>query len=221
MDSGVLITTVLINLVLFFMLLIKNIKKEPRGKYLKIYRLEIAFVSISLIQYILNFIILNSPYNEYAGLVMVQVRFVCSLLTAPLVLYSYYTIAKEDGYPGSFDLLLISCFAMIICGVAIEYFNDNLKIKRVLMLLSAVAYGILVWQISRIMKYFKNAGNNEKDMAKHNLGFFLIFGWSIYLIALNISKEHTYKFILYSFVDFITKGLYSFAVNTAVKSDLM
>jgi hypothetical protein len=217
MPSGIYVITLLINFILFFILLIKNVGKEPHNKYIRIYRLEIAFVSITLIQYILNFIIINSSLPEdIAFYVMGKIRFVCGLIASPLALYSYYILAKDDGYKGSFVPLLVISVVMIILGNSMDFFKGNRKFTIYLNCLFLIGYGLLVWQISKLMKFFKNEDVYGKKTEKHNLGFFFIFGWLIYLVALNMSSMHEYKFILYSFTDFITKGLYSFAANAAI-----
>jgi len=217
MPSGVYVVTLLINFILFFILLIKNVDREPHNRYLRIYRLEIAFVSISLIQYILNFIIINSHLpKDFAFYVMGKIRFVCILIASPLALYSYYILAKDDGYNGSFVPLLIISVIMIISGTLMDFFRENKKVVIYFNLLFLIGYGLLVWQITRLMKFFKNEDIYGKRMEKHNLGFFFIFGWFVYLVALNMSPIYETKFILYSISDFITKGLYSFAANTAI-----
>jgi hypothetical protein len=217
MPSGNYVVTLLINFILFFILLIKNVGREPHNRYLRIYRLEIAFVSISLIQYILNFIIINSHLpKDLALYVMGKIRFVCNLIASPLALYSYYILAKDDGYKGSFVPLLIISMTMIICGTLIDFVRQNRKGLMIFNFIFLIGYGLLVWQISRLMKFFKNEDIYGKRTEKHNLGFFFIFGWLVYLIGLNMSPIHETKFILYSISDFITKGLYSFAANTAI-----
>ena len=105
---------------------------------------------------------------------------------------------------------------MIICGTFIDYFKQNKKVLIIFNLAILIGYGLLVWQISRLMKFFKKEDVYGKRNEKHNLGFFFIFGWLVYLLGLNMSSTQETKFILYSFSDFITKGLYSFAANAAI-----
>jgi hypothetical protein len=212
----ILVTLFLINAVLYLTLLIRNLFRDKVGKYIKVYRLEIAFLGISLIQYIMNIIVENSPYaKEYDTLIMIQFRFVCALLTSPLVMYSYYQIAKDDGYEGNFGILLISVFGLIFTTLIMNYANHNPLYKKIVFAIACGFYGIIIWRVIEIMKFFKNL-NSESGDGKFNLGWFLIFGWLLYTLTILIDRKNPLKFVIYSIGDFITKGLYSFAVNTAL-----
>jgi hypothetical protein len=215
-STALLITLLLINVVFYFTMLVRNLFRNTIGPYIKVYRLEITFLGISLIQYIMNLIIENSPYSDtYGSLIMVQFRFVCSLLTSPLVLYSYYQIATDDGYKGSFSILLVAVLVMIFAGVIREYASHVVWLKQLTYLIIAACFGLIVWRLSLIMKYFKNFHSNAGD-ARYRLGYFLIFGWVLYLGSMFISRDNELKFIVYALGDFITRALYSLALNTAL-----
>ena len=214
--SAQLITLLLINVVFYFTMLVRNLFRDSIGPYVKVYRLEITFLGISLIQYIMNLIIENSPYSDtYGSLIMVQFRFVCSLLTSPLVLYSYYQIASDDGYKGSFTILLVAVLVMIFCGVIREYASNVVWLNQFIYLVIAVCFSLIVWIIVDIMKFFKNF-HSEGGYARYRLGYFLIFGWLLYLGSMFISRNNELKFIVYALGDLITRALYSLALNTAI-----
>ena len=218
--STQLITLLLINAVFYFTMLVRNLFRNTIGPYIKVYRLEITFLGISLIQYIMNLIIENSQYSDtYGSLIMVQFRFVCSLLTSPLVLYSYYQIAIDDGYNGSFDILLAAVLVMIFCGVIHEYASHVVWLKDLVYLIIAGCFGLIVWRLIDIMKFFKNFHSEAGD-ARYRLGYFLIFGWVLYLISMFISKDNELKFIIYALGDLITRALYSLALNTALSNKM-
>jgi len=215
-SSAQLITLLLINVVFYFTMLVRNLFRDSIGPYVKVYRLEITFLGISLIQYIMNFIIENSPYSDtYGSLIMIQFRFVCSLLTSPLVLYSYYQIATDDGYNGSFAILLAAVLVMIFSGVIREYTSHIVWLSQLTYLITAACFGLIVWRLSLIMKFFKNFHNEGGD-ARYYLGYFLIFGWILYLGSMFISRDNELKFIVYALGDLITRALYSLALNTAI-----
>jgi hypothetical protein len=65
------------------------------------------------------------------------------------------------------------------------------------------------------MKFFKNFHSEAGD-ARYRLGYFLIFGWVLYLGSMFISRDSELKFIIYALGDFITRALYSLALNTAI-----
>ena len=80
-----------------------------------------------------------------------------------------------------------------------------------------VAYGIIVWKIIEIMKYYNDNIENvniDKAESKMNLGYFFIFGWLIYPIGYFFNDNA--KYLAYSFGDFINKGLYSLALNNVI-----
>jgi hypothetical protein len=214
--SAQLITLLLINVVFYFTMLVRNLFRDTVGPYVKVYRLEITFLGISLIQYIMNLIIENSPYSDtYGSLIMVQFRFVCSLLTSPLVLYSYYQIASDDGYNGSFAILLAAVLVMIFSGVIHTYASHIVWLNQFTYIVIAVCFSLIVWRISDIMKFFKGFHSEGGD-ARYRLGYFLIFGWVLYLVSMFISRDNELKFIIYALGDLITRALYSLALNTAI-----
>ncbi len=164
----------------------------------------------------MNFIIENSPYSDtYGSLIMVQFRFVCSLLTSPLVLYSYYQIASDDGYNESFAILLTATLVMIFCGVIHEYTYHILWLRQFIYLVIAATFSLIIWRIADIMKFFKGFHSEGGD-ARYRLGYFLIFGWVLYLGSMFISRNNELKFIVYALGDLITRALYSLALNTAI-----
>jgi hypothetical protein len=221
MVSALLITLLLINTLFYLTILIRNLFRDTIGPYVKVYRLEITFVGISLIQYIMNIIIENSNYSEsYGNLIMIQFRFACSLLTSPLVLYSYYQIANDDGYTDNFSILLIAVFVMIFCGVIHEYTSHIVWLKQLVYLVIAASFGLIVWRLSLIMKFFKSF-NTEGGTARYFLGYFLIFGWLLYLGSMFISRNSELKFIVYALGDFVTRALYSLALNNAITKPII
>jgi hypothetical protein len=62
------------------------------------------------------------------------------------------------------------------------------------------------------MKFFNDNSMSEKA----NLGYYFLIGWIIYPIGFFLPFDS--KFILYSFGDFINKGLYSLALSEIIKS---
>jgi hypothetical protein len=64
------------------------------------------------------------------------------------------------------------------------------------------------------MKYYNENTNIDKAESKMNLGYFFIFGWLVYPIGYFFSDNA--KYLVYSFGDFINKGLYSLALNSVI-----
>jgi sensory rhodopsin len=213
MISSILITLVLINTVFFFTLLIKSFISNEQQKYSVVAKTELAILAIAFTQYAMTFIIENSNVldkdaTEFAQ----QLRYIDWLVTTPLLLFSYWKLANVDGWNGDFVWLLFADLAMMIFGILAEFFSPNKKISILLFSLGCLAYGYIFIEIIRIMKFFNENGESDKG----RLGYFFLIGWLVYPIGFFLPFNA--KFILYSFGDFINKGLYSLALTEIIKS---
>lgn len=213
MSSSLLIILVLINSIFFFALLLKSIVNNVEQKYNVVAKTELAILAIAFTQYTMTFIIENSNVldkdaTEFAQ----QLRYVDWLVTTPLLLFSYWKLANVEGWNGDFVWLLFADLAMMIFGILAEFFAPNKKISTILYSLGCLAYVYIFIEIIRIMKFFND--NNQSN--KGRLGYFFLIGWLVY--PLGFFLPFNAKFILYSFGDFINKGLYSIALSEIIKS---
>ena len=215
MISTELLITLLINAIFFLVLLIANVSKDDVSKYGNVVKAEIVILGIAFTQYAITFVMENSNVldkdsQEFAQ----QIRYIDWLVTTPLQLYTYWKLSSVDGYQSDFYLLLIMDLVMIISGILSEIFVNHKTWKYILYGIGMVAYGIIVWKIIEIMKYYKDNSSIENAEEKSNLGYFFIFGWLIYPIGYFF--KNNYKYIVYSFGDFINKGLYSLALQNTI-----
>lgn len=216
MISIFLLTTILVNTIFFFTLLIKNILSNGTNEiYSNILKAENAILAIAFTQYAVTFVMENSNVldkdsQEFAQ----QLRYVDWLTTTPLLLYTYWKLAKvqpdlgaSKSFNGNFFTLFIADVIMMVCGIFAEIFSDNKTLSYILFILGTIAYGVIVYEIVNIMNYFQSIHHEAK-----NLGWYFILGWLIYPIG--FFMEQNSKYILYSFGDFINKGLYSMSLNS-------
>ena len=215
MTSALLTSLILITTIFLFILLIKSLYENINSKYDKILRVDIAILGIAFTQYAMTFIIeqsniLQKDATEFAQ----QLRYVDWLITTPLLLYSYWKLAQIEGWNGDFIWLLFADLVMMIFGIAAEFFNFSFKTKMILYTIGCLGYVYIFVEILRIMNFFNDQGNNLSK-SKANLGYFFLIGWLIYPIGFFLPFES--KFILYSFGDFINKGLYSIALQNTFK----
>jgi bacteriorhodopsin len=211
MISPLLLACVLINTLFLFVLLIKTLFSTEDKKYESIRNSEIAILGIAFTQYALTFIIENSDVLEKdSSLFAQQLRYFDWLITTPLLLYTYWKLAEVEGYGGEYFLLFAMDMIMIICGMIAEIFVKDVSVKFWLFAIGTIAYGIIFWKILEIMNFFRDKGETKKK----NLGWFFIFGWAIYPLAFFLGDEA--KFILYSFGDFINKGIYSIYLSEII-----
>lgn len=215
MISALLTSLILINTVFLFILLIKSLYENINSKYDKILRVDIAILGIAFTQYAMTFIIeqsdvLQKDATEFAQ----QLRYVDWLITTPLLLYSYWKLAEIEGWNGEFVWLLFADLAMMIFGIVAEFFNFSKKTKIILFSIGFLAYVYIFIEILKIMNFFNNKGD-DVSKSKANLGYFFLIGWLVYPVGFFLPFES--KFVLYSFGDFVNKGLYSIALQNTFK----
>ena len=212
MTSSLLTILILINTVFFFVLLLKSLYQDTISKYEKIIRIDIAILAVAFTQYAMTFIIENSNVLDSDAIEFAQqLRYIDWLITTPLLLYSFWKLAEIEGYTGDFIWLLFADLAMMIFGIVAEFFNFSWKLKRFFYTLGCLGYVYIFIEVLRIMKFFNNNSMSEKA----NLGYYFLIGWIIYPIGFFLPFES--KFILYSFGDFINKGLYSISLVNVLK----
>lgn len=212
MVSIQLLILILINVIFFFVLWLKNITTIKPLKYEVISKAETAILGVAFTQYALTFVIENSNVlqkdaTEFAQ----QLRYIDWLITTPLLLYTYWKLAKIDGYQGAdFVWLFFADMVMMIFGIFAEFFAPNRTISFALFIIGSLGYVYIFYEITNIMEYFRTM----QMTSKKNLGYFFLLGWLIYPIGFYLSFES--KFTLYSFGDFINKGLYSIALGNVL-----
>lgn len=207
MISTELLVLILINTIFFFILIIKSIATES-SKYESIFKAETAILGIAFTQYILTFTIENSNVlDKNVNLFAQQLRYIDWLITTPLLLYTFWKLARTDGYTGGFQYLLIAVIIMIIAGMIAEFKNNNLFYW-----IGCLAYVVIFIEIVRIMNFYSSETNKNEN--RKNLGWFFIFGWLIYPIAYFFNDN--IKYILYSIADFINKGIYSIYLYSVI-----
>jgi sensory rhodopsin len=218
MISSELTLTLLINAIFFLVLLIANVISVSDSKYNSVAKAEITILGIAFTQYAITFIMENSNVLEKDSQEFAQqIRYIDWLVTTPLLLYTYWKLADVDGHKSDFVLLLFMDLVMIIAGALSEIFVNHKTWQYILYGIGMVAYGIIVWKIIEIMKYYNDSienANIDKAENKMNLGYFFIFGWLIYPLGYFFNDNA--KYLAYSFGDFINKGLYSLALNSVI-----
>jgi sensory rhodopsin len=211
MISVELIIFILINAIFFFTLWIKTLFKSVEKKYEMVEKAEMAILGIAFTQYVITFVIENSNVLEKDSIDFAQnLRYIDWLITTPLLLFTYWKLANLEGWNGDFVWLLFADLAMMIFGIAAEFLNVSFKTKMILYTIGCLGYVYIFIEVLRIMNYFRD--NNMSNKA--NLGYFFLIGWLIYPIGFFLPFES--KFILYSFGDFINKGLYSIALDNTL-----
>ena len=163
-----------------------------------------SILSIASTQYAISLYL----YKRYPKIAE-EIRYIDWLLTTPLLLFTYWKLAQNHGYKGKFEYLGISVVLMVSFG----YIAEKNRNSYTWFIMSIIPYLLILSEIMKIQKMFNKNGMNEYS----SLGDFFIYGWSVYPLAFYASDK--WKFILYSFGDFINKGVYSIMLYDILKKE--
>jgi hypothetical protein len=209
--NDVLITFILINAIVILTLLIKSISTYEFTKYEKVRATQLVFLGIGFTQYALTFIVevsqvLDEKYPDFAQ----KFRYMSWIITTPLLLYTFFQLAKVNGYDGDFTILLFADLVMFLSIIASEAIFKTGTIANILDFISIIAYGIIFWKIIEIRSYLIK--NKYNKIAR--LGLFFLISWPLYLVG--VLTNGTLKYLIYTFADFINKFLYGMAINSII-----
>lgn len=137
-------------------------------------------------------------------------RYVDWILTTPLLLGTFYLLAKEKGYQESFIPVFIANILMIIFGYLAEYPELTGINKWVWYGLSTLMLVYILVTVYQWDTFLLNQGVDTK-----NLSYFFYFGWSLY--GLNfLSPDEELRQVNFNILDFINKVLYSYALTEVI-----
>jgi len=181
--------------------------KELNENYkdnIEIQKSSVGILSIALTQYFISaWLSINKNEKQMAE----DIRYADWLFTTPLLLYTYYKLAENNGYVSNFKPLFVSVVAMIVLGYISEKSNNSVQWYVV----SMIPYLYILYEITNIQKHF-----DQKQMKSHkDLGNFFIYGWAVYPLGFFLNSE--YKYIIYNIGDFINKGVYSLELYKLLK----
>lgn len=199
----------LINIILFFALVFKCIIQNVQTKYFTVQLSVVASVAVVFIQYLIAFVIENVNTTP---MVAQHLRYIDSLVSLPLLLFSYWKLANVDGYTGDFALMCILTIGMVIFQLIAEYFSTaGPQLSLLFYLFSLLCYIYILIRVINIMNFYKNQGAT----AKYNLGWFFVIGWLAYIFGYFLHPN--FKYVVYSIIDFVVKGLYSITITNIVQ----
>lgn len=209
--NDVLITFILINTILTFTLMLKSVSSYEFTKYERVRASQLVFLGVGFMQNTLTFLVevsdvLNKNSKEFGQ----KFRYVSWLITTPLILYTFFQLAKVNGYDGDFTILLFADVVMFLCIILSEAIFKSGPISRFLDIISVIAYGVIFWKVIEIRNYLKKIGYNKTA----KLGLFFLISWPLYLVG--IFLEGTLKYLVYTLSDFINKFIYGLALNSVI-----
>lgn len=135
-----------------------------------------------------------------------KLRYLDWFLTTPLLLLTFWSIAKRFGWNRSFINLLIPNMLMIISGYQAEFSNN----KFLFYIISILSLLFIFYEIRKITKFLYIVGFDTRG-----LQYFFYLGWSFY--GLNfINKDYYSQQIFYSLLDLINKVVYSIYLQIVI-----
>jgi bacteriorhodopsin len=184
-------------------ILVSELKTNLKNN-IDIQKASSSILSIASTQYAISLYL----YQRYPTIAQ-EIRYIDWLMTTPLLLFTYWKLAKNHGYKSKFEYLGISVVLMVSFGYIAEKNRNSYK----WFILSIIPYLFILNEIMKIQEMFIKNGMTEYS----SLGNFFIYGWTLYPLAFYASDK--WKFILYSLGDFINKGVYSIMLYEILKKE--
>jgi bacteriorhodopsin len=190
----------LISLIITDIIISSQNYKENAFK--NIQKLEVGILTIASIQYLIT---INMDHYRTQ-----KWRYVDWILTTPLLLGTFYLLAKEKGYEESFLPVFIANILMIIFGYLAEYPELTGIDKWIWYILSTLMLVYILWTVNQWDTFLSDQGVNTK-----NLAYFFYFGWTLYGINF-LTPDEELRQVNFNILDFINKVLYSYALTDVI-----
>lgn len=177
-------------------------------------RLEIAILAVASGQYVISFNMKPSRIQSW--------RYLDWLITTPLLLRTFFLLAREKGFTGSFAPALTANIAMITLGYASEFpkrFNKNKSIsdanfKAITYGISTASMIIIFYYVNKWNKFLIDAG----CQGSQTLANYFYFGWSSYGLIF-LAEEGEIRQSTFNVLDAINKGFFSLSVDKFIREN--
>ena len=198
---------------MFFVLVsnyLGNVKKSENLD--KIALLEQGILSIAILQYAIG---LGLPYDK-----LMRWRYLDWLLTTPLLISTFYLLAKEKGYDGLLWPAIFFDVVMIVGGYFAEYpetspisLETREQTSTFWFVLSSIALIFIFYYIYTWNDFLKNEGVDTGV-----LPYFFYIGWTVY--GLNwLNPNPDLRQDIFSYSDLFNKGIYSLVLNKVIEDN--
>lgn len=170
--------------------------------------LEIYILAIALCQYLIVFTISDVKRVQ-------RWRYLDWFLTTPLLLGTFYLVAKSEGFRGSFLPALIANQIMIVAGYWAEYqdtspfyailkerYSDE-QIKYFWFFIGFIALAVVLYSVYQWNKSLQDAGKDTQF-----LPYFFYIGWTLY--GLNfLVEDQNWRQRNFDLLDLFNKPIYT------------
>ena len=187
-----------------------KILTKPSQGYESINNSEIAILLIASIQYLIT-----SGMKDIKKIQ--RLRYLDWILTTPLLLFTYWELARFEGWNGSYYNLLIPNILMIVFGYLAEFPEVicNRLSRNILYIISTIFLIIVLYEIFRITSFLK-----ENNYNTQNIEYFFYIGWTLY--GLNfLNPNENLRQTGFNILDLFNKGIYSLYLDSVIRNNLM
>jgi bacteriorhodopsin len=186
--------------------LIKEIAVDNHPGMQDVQKASAVIMGIAMTQYAITAI-----FHNKHRIAAQDLRYVDWVATTPLLLYTYWGLARERGWKGSYTPLAVAVVTMIALGFAAEVAKDD-KTTLVLFAASLIPYAFILRDIMGMKRMFLDGGY----LADAALANFFIWGWAAYPVGFFLPE--TQKYIVYSLADFANKAVYSVMLERVLRT---
>jgi len=190
---------------LFFVKTVKE-KKYYISKLDEINNLEQVILGTAALQYIVTL----SYIPNYETSRIQRWRYLDWLITTPLLLKTFHSLAEEKGYNKSFTPALIANIIMIYSGYHAEFLSKDENSKRLIYILGFISLFIVLFYVNEWNTYLL-----EQNVDTEYLPYFFYFGWTLYGVNF-INPNEEFRQVGFNILDIINKAIYSLQLEKII-----
>lgn len=139
-------------------------------------------------------------------------RYADWLITTPLLLRTFYLLAVEKGYEGSFNVALGADLIMIVAGYLSEYQELTPQVSRMFWyVLSSAALVVILQQVTLWNNYLM-----DKGVDTGRLPIFFYIGWVGYGVNF-LTPDHEIRQTGFNILDVFNKAVYSVELENVIR----
>lgn len=192
----------------FGFLLVKKLffdENYENDKLQEIKKMEMWILGIASGQYLITWRLPNKRLQRW--------RYLDWIVTTPLLLKTFHTLAEAKGFTGSFGIPVIANILMVVSGYISEFLVKTEKEKQLWYLIGLSALAIVLFYVFKWNQYLINEGVDTRFLAN-----FFYIGWILYGANFLVKSESN-KQINYNILDFINKGVYSLHLDSVIRNN--
>lgn len=183
------------NAIFFLVVMLAQVSTRSYDDLQRSHKAAVASLSASGMRYAATSLLVSQKCH-----ISQEMRHLDHLITMPLLMYSYWSLAKHHGMQYPFMPLMVSVMGLVIASFAAERSTGTMR--HVWFAVGVALFCATAWQVKNIQTFF-----NSKGMRKEaNLSIFFLVVWAAY--PATVYQQETWKNLTLIVADFASKGLY-------------